>query len=57
MDEKIILVLAVLAVLFFGGKKIEGMSRSAGRALGEFKKGKKEAEEELKNLNKKSKSK
>ncbi len=57
MDEKLILALVVVAVLFFGGKKIESMSKSAGRAMGEFKKGKKEAEEELKVLNKKSKNK
>lgn len=53
MDEKIIIVLAVLAVLFFGGKKLEDVSKSAGRALGEFKKGKREAENELKALGKK----
>lgn len=55
MDEKLIIALVVVAVLFFGGKKIEGMSRSAGRAMGEFKKGKREAEEELKSLSKKKK--
>ena len=55
MDEKLIIALVVVAVLFFGGKKIESMSRSAGRAMGEFKKGKKEAEEELKALGKKKK--
>lgn len=55
MDEKLIIALVVVAILFFGGKKLEGISRSAGRALGEFKKGKKEAEDELKALGKKKK--
>ncbi len=55
MDEKLIIAVVVVAVLFFGGKKLEGISRSAGRALGEFKKGKKEAEEELKPIGKKKK--
>ena len=55
MDEKLIIAVVVVAVLFFGGKKLEGISRSAGRALGEFKKGKKEAEEELKAIGKKKK--
>lgn len=52
-NEILIIGVIVLAVLFFGGKKIEDISRSAGRAMGEFKKGKKEAEQELKSLSKK----
>lgn len=53
MDEKIVLVLLVVAILFFGGKRLESLSKSAGRAMGEFKKGQKEAERELKSLKKK----
>lgn len=53
LNELLIIGVIVLAVLFFGGKKIEDISRSAGRAMGEFKKGKKEAEQELKSLGKK----
>ena len=52
-NELIIIGVIVLAVLFFGGKKLQEISKSAGRAVGEFKKGKKEAEEELKALGKK----
>ncbi|MFA4999195.1 MAG: twin-arginine translocase TatA/TatE family subunit [Parcubacteria group bacterium] len=44
----IIVVLAV--VVFFGGKKLAELSRSAGRASAEFKKGKLEAEKELKDM-------
>lgn len=53
MDEKLILAVLVVAVLLFGGKKLQEISRSAGRAMGEFKKGKMEAEKELKKLSKK----
>jgi len=53
MDEKLIIAVVVVAVLFFGGKKLQEMSRSAGRAMGKFKKGKMEAEKELKELSKK----
>jgi len=44
---EIVLIVLVLGVLFFGGKKITDFARSIGRASGEFKKGKKEIEEEL----------
>lgn len=56
-NELLIIAVAVLGVLFFGGKKLQDISRSAGRAMGEFKKGKLEAEEEVKALEKKQKSK
>ena len=52
--ELIIIAVVVLAVLFFGGKKLQEISKSAGKAVGEFKKGKHEAEEELKDLKEKS---
>lgn len=53
MDEKLIIALVVVAILLFGGKKLQEISRSAGRAMGEFKKGKLEAEKELKSMSKK----
>jgi len=46
-----IIVIVLVIVLFFGGGKIAGFSRSLGRALGEFKKGKREIEKELKEEN------
>jgi sec-independent protein translocase protein TatA len=50
----IIVVLAL--VVFFGGKKLTELSRSAGRATAEFKKGKMEAEKELKEMMKEGSS-
>ncbi|MEK7144990.1 MAG: twin-arginine translocase TatA/TatE family subunit [Patescibacteria group bacterium] len=47
---EIIVIILVVAVLFFGGGKIVDLARSLGRATGEFKKGKKEMEEELKEM-------
>lgn len=44
------IIALVIVVLFFGGKKISELSRSAGRAVSEFKKGKLEAERELKEM-------
>lgn len=52
-NELLIIAVLVLGVLFFGGKKLQDISKSAGRAIGEFKKGKLETEEELKELEKK----
>jgi len=49
MPEIIIIVL-VVAVLFFGSGKITEFAKSLGRVTGEFKKGKKEVEEELKDI-------
>lgn len=51
MPEIIIIVL-VVAVLFFGSGKITEFAKSLGRVTGEFKKGKKEVEEELKDVTK-----
>lgn len=46
-----IIVAAVIILIFFGGgKKITEFARSLGRAAGEFKKGKEEAESELHNI-------
>lgn len=49
MPEIIVIVL-VVAVLFFGSGKIVEFSRSLGRVTGEFKKGKREVETELKSI-------
>lgn len=56
-NELLIIGVLILGVLFFGGKKLQEISKSAGKAMGEFKKGKMESEEELKALEKKSKKK
>jgi len=42
------LVILLLAVLLFGANKIPKLARSSGQAIGEFKKGREELEEELK---------
>jgi len=44
---EIIIIAVGIIVLLFGGKKVAEWSRSLGRATGEFKKGKREIEEEL----------
>jgi sec-independent protein translocase protein TatA len=51
MTEIIIIVIA-LAIFFTGGNKITEWARNLGRFIGEFKKAKKEAEEELKKVEK-----
>ena len=45
---EIIIIILVVAVLFFGSGRITEFAKSLGRVTGEFKKGKKEVEEELK---------
>ena len=47
---QIIIVLVVLLVLF-GGKKIPEIARNLGKGLGEFKKGLKEAESDVAKTN------
>jgi len=44
---ELIAILVAAGILLFGGKKIVGFARSLGRFGGEFKKGKKEVEDEL----------
>jgi len=51
VDEIIILII-VFAILFFGSEKIIEFSRSLGKAFGEFKKAKIEAEKEIEELKK-----
>lgn len=44
---EIIIIIMVIAVVFFGVKEIPKLARTLGRAKGEFKKGKREIEKEL----------
>lgn len=46
IGPEMIVILFVL-VLLFGGNKIPKLARSSGEAIGEFKKGREELEEEL----------
>jgi sec-independent protein translocase protein TatA len=41
------IVIALVLVLLFGANKIPKLARSTGQAMGEFKKGREELEEEL----------
>jgi sec-independent protein translocase protein TatA len=47
---EIVIIAVVLVVILFGGKKIAGLAKSAGRIGGEFKKGKIEVEKEIQDL-------
>ncbi len=47
---EVIIIVLVVAVLFFGSGKITEFAKSLGRVTGEFKKGKREVEEELKDI-------
>lgn len=42
-----VLIIVLLIVFLFGGKKIPEISRALGRSLSEFKKGREEGEREL----------
>jgi len=44
---EIVIILIVLGIVIFGGKKIADIGKSAGRFSGEYKKGKMEVEKEL----------
>ncbi len=55
--EIIIIALVAVAVLLFGGKKLQELAKGAGRAIGEFKKGKREVELELESVEKRKKKK
>lgn len=45
-----LLIILALAVLLFGASKIPKLARSSGQAIGEFQRGKVEAEEELQQI-------
>ena len=42
-----ILILALIVLLFFGGKKIPELMRGLGKGVSQFKKGMKDIEEEI----------
>ena len=44
MPSELVIILLIVVVLF-GGKKLPDLARSLGRSLGEFKKGKEEGEQ------------
>ncbi len=44
------IVILLIAVLLFGANKIPKLARSTGEAMGEFKKGRQEVEQELQEL-------
>ena len=44
------LVILLIAILLFGANKIPKLARSTGEAMGEFKKGRQEVEEELQEI-------
>jgi len=45
-----LLVILLIAVLLFGANKIPKLARSTGEAMGEFKKGREEVEQELEEI-------
>ncbi|WP_418284949.1 Sec-independent protein translocase subunit TatA/TatB [Halorubrum sp. DTA46] len=46
-----LLIILLVLVLLFGANKIPKLARSTGQAMGEFKKGREEVEDELKQMN------
>jgi sec-independent protein translocase protein TatA len=46
---EILIIIMVVAVVFFGVKEIPKLAKTMGKVKGEFKKGKMEIEEEIKN--------
>lgn len=48
--EWIVLLVAIIIIFAFGGKKLPELARSLGRAKGEFERGKRELDKELKEL-------
>jgi sec-independent protein translocase protein TatA len=49
-----LLVILLLAVLLFGADKLPKLARSSGQAMGEFKRGRDQIEDELKNASESS---
>jgi sec-independent protein translocase protein TatA len=45
-----LLIILLIAILLFGASKVPKLARSSGKAIGEFKKGRQEVEEELEEL-------
>ncbi len=45
-----LLIILLIAILLFGASKVPKLARSSGKAIGEFKKGRQEVEQELEEL-------
>ncbi len=45
-----LLVILLIAILLFGASKVPKLARSSGKAIGEFKKGRREMEQELEEM-------
>ncbi len=45
-----LLIILLIAILLFGASKVPKLARSSGKAIGEFKKGRKEMEKELEDM-------
>lgn len=45
-----LLIILLIAILLFGASKVPKLARSSGKAIGEFKKGRREMEEELEEI-------
>lgn len=45
-----LIIVCVVIILLFGAKKLPELSRSVGKSISEFKKGKEEAERELQSM-------
>ena len=52
LDSETILLVIIVAIILFGSSKIPEFARSLGKATGEFKKGQRETELELKDFEK-----
>ncbi|HYF10103.1 MAG TPA: twin-arginine translocase TatA/TatE family subunit [Candidatus Paceibacterota bacterium] len=53
---EVLVILIVFAILFFGSGKVVEFARSLGKVAGEFKKGKREMEDELRESEKSGKN-
>lgn len=45
-----LLIILLIAILLFGANKVPKLARSSGKAMGEFKKGRQQVEEELEEM-------
>lgn len=45
-----LIIVLVLIIILFGPKKLPDLSRAIGKSIGEFKRGRREVDEELKSL-------
>jgi sec-independent protein translocase protein TatA len=45
-----LLVILLIAILLFGANKVPKLARSSGKAIGEFKKGREDVEQELEEM-------